>query len=86
MIPISVWIELQIKELEAYVNLIEEKKPLIKKNYLQLEKEDIITSEVEVIRVETREDSKRFGCKMKKLSPELNQYIMNKKMSVYMKE
>lgn len=48
-------------------------------------KEDIITGEVEVIRVETREDSKRFGCKMKKLSPELNQYITNRKLSVYMK-
>lgn len=48
-------------------------------------KEDIITGEVEVIRVEQGEDVKLFGCKMKKLSPELNQYITNKKMSVFMK-
>ena len=48
-------------------------------------KEDIITGEVEVIRVEQGEDVKLFGCKMKKLSPELNQYITNRKLSVYMK-
>ena len=46
-------------------------------------KEDLVDGEVIVLRVEDVEDGKLLGCKFKGVTSELNEYVQNKKLSLY---
>lgn len=46
---------------------------------------DIVNGEVEVVHVKSGTDEKKVGCKIKTLSPEIDEYIQNKRMAIYMK-
>ena len=45
---------------------------------------DIFSGESEVIRIENEDASTIIGCKMTKSSTEFDEYVKNKKMSLYM--
>ena len=48
-------------------------------------KADVVSGEVIVLRVDEDEDGKLLGCKFKRLTSDLNEYVQNKKLSIYVK-
>lgn len=48
-------------------------------------RDEVFSGEVEVIRIDECVDGTHFGCKINKLTDELEEYINNKKISEYVK-
>lgn len=86
----GVLIRADISQFGHVIDTIKEGTEVVFQTYDEYEllgqpKADVVSGEVIVLRVDEDEDGKLLGCKFKRLTNDLNEYVQNKKLSIYVK-